>query len=315
MSEVIRKVIQIDGGIGRVICATAAIKRMADYGLKPIVIASHPEALWNNPHIHKLYGFNREYMWDDVIKRGDFVHPEPYHERLYYTQKEHLIHTFDRLINGNIGVPLKPLIFLTKEEETEAFNFIQHVKTQGDKKVAIAFQPFGSTAITAVDGVTDATNRSMTISGIKHLANSLSDYALVNLSHIPIDLPNVFNSQLNLRQYIAAVKACDAVFAVDSCVSHIGAAFDKKGVLAMGGTYPENLGYPDYTILMKDEYPKTYFPNRFNGFVDENQGAMDYTNEELDEAIAALRACIPASEVSSLVVPCSCGRCSCDKAN
>lgn len=314
MSEVVRKVIQVDGGIGRVICATAAIKRLAENGTKPIVIASHPEVLWNNPDIYKLYGFNREYMWDDVIKRGDFVHPEPYHERLYYTQREHLIQTFDRLINGDAKAPLKPHLYLTKEEETEAFNFIQNVKTQGNKVSAIAFQPFGSTAIASPDGIVDNTNRSMTIQGVKRLAKALDDYALVNLSHIPIDLPNVYNSQLNLRQYIAAVKACDAVFAVDSCVSHVGAAFGKRGILAMGGTYPKNLAYPDYILLMREGYPKSYFPNRFNGFVDENQGAMDFTDTDIDEAVEVIRGIVGTQAPQEFAkAPCSCGNCSCDK--
>ena len=54
-------IVQVDGGIGRVICAVPALEELAKTR-KVTVLASHPEVLWNNPNIHKVYEIGRAHV-------------------------------------------------------------------------------------------------------------------------------------------------------------------------------------------------------------------------------------------------------------
>jgi hypothetical protein len=66
---------------------------------------------------------------------------------------------------------------------------------------------------------------------------------------------------------------------------HVGAAFNKVGIVFFGGTYPENLGYSNYRMVVRDGYPKSYIPNRFSGFIDKNKGALDFNTSEIEEIV------------------------------
>ena len=112
------KIIKIDGGIGRVICSTGSIKRYWETNPDKIVIlTSWPEIFENNPYVYKVYKDDGsiQYLFDDIIKHGDFCYPEPYFDANYYNQKYHLSQSFNNLINKEDD-KLDPVLFLTNEE-------------------------------------------------------------------------------------------------------------------------------------------------------------------------------------------------------
>jgi ADP-heptose:LPS heptosyltransferase len=275
-------VVQVDGGIGRVICAVPAIEKLSKTK-KVTVITSHPEVFWNNPFVYKVYNLSREYLWDDVIKNSEFLFPEPYFNHLYYTQKHHLIQSFDMLLNGGEGKFFTPRIYLSHDEIKWANDFIQGRRKDSGKKIAM-LQCFGSLAKIVDTRTVDVSNRSLPTNIITAIISN-SDCTYINASHIPVDLPNVWNQEFTLRQIFALTAACDFIVSVDSMLMHIGAAFDKVGLAFFGGTYPANLGYPNYRMVVRDGYPKSYIPNRFSGFIDENQGALDFDTNEIQEIV------------------------------
>jgi ADP-heptose:LPS heptosyltransferase len=289
-----QKIIKIDGGIGRVICATGAIKR-ASLDERIVVITSWPEVFENNPHVFKLYKDGSiPYLFDDVIKHGDFIYPEPYHSQLYYNQKYHLIESFDDLINGGLLSVTKAdnELFLTDEEKAFGLDVMSKVKSASGKKSVIAYQPFGSGASMSVDGViSDPSFRSLSDQLNRKILTDCTDSVFVNLSHIPINHPNCWQQQFTLRQLFSVINACNSVVTIDSVVSHAGVAFDKKGVLILGATYSKNVGYDEYInyrTFQRSGYPKSYQSNRFCGHVELNKGAMDFDEYEQENIIESI---------------------------
>jgi hypothetical protein len=72
-------------------------------------------------------------------------------------------------------------------------------------------------------------------------------------------------------------------------LSHVGVAFSKTGILILGATFKANVGYPSYNTIQKQDYPKSYCPNRFHGFIDKNAGATDFDDEEISQIAEAVR--------------------------
>lgn len=289
-----QKIIKIDGGIGRVICATGAIRKLAqiDTWDDIVIITSWPEVFENNPYILKLYKDGSiPYLFDDVIKHGKFYYPEPYHEWTYYVQEQHLIQSFNFILNGIIE-KTKPEIFITEEEKNFGLDVVSKALAASGKKSAIAYQPFGSGASMSTCGViSDPSYRSLTDDLNKKILTDCKDSVFINLSHIPINHPNCWQQQYTLRQLFAVASACHAVVSIDSLLSHVGVAFEKKGVLILGSTYSINVGYDEYKnyeTFQKSGYPRSYQSNRFGGHVEKNKYAMDFDGVDQTRIIESI---------------------------
>ena len=282
-------VVQIDGGIGRVLCAVPALEKLSELR-KVSVLTSFPEVFMHNPKIYKTYSLNREYLWDDVIKHGHFLFPEPYFNHLYYNQIHHLMQSFNFLLTGDAGHVSTPNLYLTEDEKAWASNFMEMRKQEFPGKDVVLLQCFGSTAMLGEGGTTqDPTHRSLPSYAADAICRN-TNHLYVNISHIPMDYSNVWQQQFTLRQLFALAAHCDFVISIDSCLSHIGAAFGKRGLVFFGGTFPQNLSYPSYRVIQREGYPKHYHPNRFSGFVDENQDALSFDTGELDKIIEVINA-------------------------
>lgn len=278
-------VVQIDGGIGRVICAIPALEKLSQKK-KVTVLTSYPEVFFKNPHVFKAYNLSREYLWDDVIKHGEFFYPEPYYNHLYYNQDHHLIQSFNLLLTGEAGDVTPSTLYLTEEEKEWATEFVATRKQETGKKIVL-LQCFGSGARFKDDKISDSTHRSLS-SEMSMAICTRTDHTYINASHIKLNFPNVWQQDFTTRQLIALSSACDFIVGVDSAIMHMGAAFNKTGVIFFGSTFPQNLGYPCFKNIQRESYPKNYTPNRFSGFVDENSGALDFSEPELEGIIATI---------------------------
>jgi len=275
-------VIQVDGGIGRIICSVPAIEALAQTR-RVIVLTSHPEVFSYNPHVYKVYSLNREYLWDDVIRHGEFLYPEPYYNHLYYNQKLHLMQMFNLLLIGASGEITMPNLYFTQEEHNWAGEFISQRRQEHGKDV-VMLQCFGSAARVDNDTVIDPTYRSLPSNVVEAICNN-TNYTYINASHIPLNFPNVWNQQLTLRQLLVLTVYCDFIIGVDSFLLHVGNACGKNGIAFFGATYPENLSYDRYRTIQRQGYPKVYVPNRFAGSVGNNAGAFDFDNIELGQIL------------------------------
>ena len=277
-------IVQIDGGIGRVLTSTFPLFHLAK-NKKVIVLTSCPEVFWNNDSIYKLYGLgNNDYLWDDVIRHGEFLLPEPYHNYLYYTQKHHLSMSFNHILNG-IDDFSRPLIFLSGEEKEWANQFINARRKDAERPV-VMLQWHGSGAFMSGNDVIDPSYRSLPLPIIHNIVEN-TNCTYINVSKFALNgKMNVWHQEFSLRQIFALTEQSDFVITVDSLLSHVGAAFNRRGLLLLGGTYDQNVGYPNYRMLSRDGYPKGYHPNRFRGSVANlNRGAMDFSPEDVGQIV------------------------------
>lgn len=279
------KVINIDGGIGRVLCAEPAISALAQTELVTVV-TSWPEVFDNHPFIERIYHSNHRYLFEDVVKTRDFISPEPYQNHFYYTHKHHLIQSFDYLINGTDRMT-RPAVYIQPNERESCITKLQPIM---DGRPVVALQAFGSSAIGGAWGITDHTHRSLPSYVVEALADSSPDVLFLNCSQFKGDRPNIINQECSVRELIVVVSMCDYVISIDSLTAHLGYAYGKKGIQLLGGTYKENVGYPDtYTVVMKDGYPKSHEANRIGGSLNKNSGAMCYSQEEIHNIIMTMR--------------------------
>jgi hypothetical protein len=286
-------ILQLDGGIGRILCATPALEKLAQRlgDRRLIVLTSHPEVLLGNPHIYKVYGLHSDYLWEDVIRHGEFVYPEPYHSHFYYNQHHHLIQTFNYLLNKCDEFSL-PKIYLTTEEVKWGIDFVVARKEEHKDKSILVLQSVGAGASIQDDVFKDETYRSLPQDKLNFLLNDLKDCCIfINASHIPVNHEAVWQQTFTLRQLFSIISACDFFVGVDSFASHAAAALDKSGILMLGSTYAQNVGYERFTTVTKEGYPKAYYPNRFGGgLLKQNEGAMHYSDDKLLEVAQLIRA-------------------------
>jgi hypothetical protein len=115
--------LHINGGLGKVIMATAVIRsyKKANPNSKIIVVSGYPEVFVNNPDVYKNFPYQTPYLWQDYYGNPDWkvsAH-DPYMEDSWIkNERKHLISTWCDLL----GVPClqhSPLLFFSAPEVDE----------------------------------------------------------------------------------------------------------------------------------------------------------------------------------------------------
>lgn len=296
------KLVNVDGGIGRCVCFTGALKKLAETN-EVWVVSPWPEVFENLDFIKKVYHTNHKYLFEDIVIKCDYINIEPYHNHRFYTQELHLIQAINLLLNGSDEF-INPILQITREEKQFAKDFVKEYRQQGKK--IIAYQPFGSGAISLNENeeIFDKSNKSLTGDLASGFPVQYNTEAWINMTHIPSErFPRLSSTplgepyksgliqppQMNLRQFIALVEECDFYVGVDSSVIHIAKAFNKKGVQLFGGTDPRNFAYEDNPIVCMKGFPFERIPLRFNSDKKEfNNRAMHWNSEEVEQVCKIL---------------------------
>jgi hypothetical protein len=293
-------VLQIDGGMGRVVCSTPAIRRLKErFPERDItVITTCPDVFDRNPSVKKVYGFNSSYLWEDVIRYGEFVYPEPYHDVWYYNQKRHLAESFNFLLNGEMTIDDTPHLYLNKREISWANNFIKERRkdTKDGQGLVGVIQGFGAGANMSNHqcsdnrscgefDLVDDSDRSFLMPQLMTLLDTITskeDILFLNASHIPINHKRVWNDNLTTRQLMSLTHEADFVISIDSFIAHVAKAFNKKCYQFLGSTYRQNVSYTDFMVFQRGGFPRAYTPNRFNGIIEgQNAGAMEFPKDDM----------------------------------
>lgn len=308
-----KRTILIDGGMGRVLCAEPALKRLIEEGHDLSVLTSWPDIFKNHPTIKKVFPLTHPNQWDSLIKNSEFLFPDPYNNHLYYNKKHHLVQSFDFLINGdtNPDFVAKPAIYLSKEEISEAQKVMtEMISHHGSAAFTIIIQPFGSNSkvievnnslylpreerrldseefkaarTSSSKECVDYTNRGLSFKDLAKILDRLDgDFLVLNFSNIKFEHPRLFNVDVDLRMWFALIYLSDYFIGVDSIGQHVAAAFDVPGHVFYGGTSPKNLAWPEiHKIIQNDGFPVEYQPCRqdFNHCV--NDKAMELNDETI----------------------------------
>ena len=280
------RVLNINGGIGRVICSSGSIRE------GDVVISSSPEMLRGLGA--KVYPLQTPYIYEDIVKDNEYIEPEPYNCADYYRDQHHLCQVFNKLING-VDEYVAPRIVLTKNELIEARTFV------AERKI-ILYQPWGSMGgfclgDKKMENVKeDESYRSLGTEFAKKLYNELSkDYTVFV---IKADQQVGFGSQCNtfqqqdVRKIIALIPYVKAVVGCDSFLHHASAALGSPvpTIVLWAGTSEKNLGYSTQTNLRgKECIPSpNRIPHNHDYFVDKNRGVNEFSDETLTKVMEAV---------------------------
>lgn len=266
------KIVFINGGAGRMICALPALERFIDENPDGYIISEAGlDFVWGNTKLQdRTFEVNTKGLFENIIKNGQIISPEPYRDHGYYTQQLSISQAFDKLINGSVreGFSYKPNIILNKEEELHGVSAVQHAKSEHKKTKTVVIQPVGRSSIndTNLNMVADYSTRSLEIKTYFEIIKAVKEkYNLISMTEFPIpgDDSTINPKELTLRKWTAIIDNADYFIGCDSVGQHLAYSMGKPGSVILGSTYAVNVSYPEhFNIIEKEGFVKRYSPIR-----------------------------------------------------
>lgn len=292
------KIINIDGGIGRVITSIPALLKYQ---------SNHPNEEWyvsimgwdyvtlGIPELQdRTINPDTKGSWENYFMRSDeLISPEPYRLPNFYKGKLSLVEAFDEIINqteDHIDLNYETLNLSHSEIRRGQEIIFDAYQKQGKEKT-IVINPYGSTAQVSPVGVYDDSLRSIPEDMFNKLCEVLSkDYNIIYLGYKHLLLQeNKFvyfpESDIHMRDWMGVISQVDYLVGCDTVGQHIARATGTPGCVIMGGTNPVNMSYPDhFRIVQRKE--AVYSPMRISALYSNlaerlNKECIAYTEEEI----------------------------------
>lgn len=292
------KIINIDGGIGRVITALPALIKYHK---------NHPNKEWylsimgwdyvplGIPELQERT-FNPETKgtWENIfLKADEVISPEPYRLPNFYKGKISLAEAFDEIINetdAHSDLEYETLN-LSQAEIRRGQEIIYKAYEAQGKEQTIVINPYGSTAQVCPVGVYDNSLRSLPENMFNHLCELLAeDYNIIYMGYPHLlSEENKFvylpQSDLHIREWMGVISQVDYLIGCDTVGQHIARATGTKGCVIMGGTDAVNMSYPNYFRIVQRKKP-VYSPMRISALQSNlaerlNKECIEYTDDEI----------------------------------
>ena len=294
------KIVFMNGGAGRMVSALPALERFITENPDGYIITEAGlDFVWGNRLLQdRTFDVNTKGLFENIIRGGEIISPEPYRDHDYYNQKISIAQSFDKLINGSVrdNFDYRPTIILNKEEELNGVSALAHARNEHKKAKTIVVQPFGRSSVndTELKVVADYSTRSLEIKTYFAIAKALREnYNVISMSEfeIPGDEWSVNPKQLTLRKWAAIIEAADYFVGCDSVGQHLAYAMNKPGSVILGSTFAVNVSYPKYfNIIEKEGFEKRYSPIRMSEAAcyeaDRlNDLALEFNDKETDKIV------------------------------
>lgn len=284
-------ILQINGGIGKCVAATAVCKAVKENNPDSnlIVVSGYPEVFLNNPNINKSLQYGAiTYFYDDFVKGKDVkvMAHDPYLESDYIYHKKHLIDVWCSM-NGINYHNEQPEIFLNQRE----LDFFQK-KYQSDKPIMVMQTNGGANKDIKYSFARDLPS-SVVIKIIEHFA---SKYNIVHIKREDqIGYQNTTPINAGFRELLALTLLSEKRLLIDSFLQHSTAALNLPSTVCWITNSPKNLGYTIHDNILAN--PFTNKPELRHAMYEEfdisgNPEQFPYNNEEeifdVDKIIASL---------------------------
>lgn len=292
------KVINIDGGIGRVITALPALLKYHQNNPNEewyVSIMGWDYVSLGIPELQeRTFNPDTKGVWENYFMKADkVVSPEPYRLPNFYKGKVSLAEAFDEIINeteDHDDLDYKTLN-LSHAEIRKGQEIIYKAYEEQGKEKTIVINPYGSTAQICPLGVYDDSLRSMTESMFNKLCQMLSeDYNIIYMGYLHLlSEENKFvyvpESDIHMREWMGVISQVDYLLGCDSAGQHVARATGTKGCVIMGGTDSVNMSYPDYFRIVQRK-KAAYSPMRLSGLQSNlaerlNKECIEYTDDEI----------------------------------
>jgi hypothetical protein len=245
-------IVSIDGGLGKVIASTAAVRclKKAHPDKKIIVLSGWPEVYDLNPHVYRTLRFNEyRHMYEDYAKKSTLLIENPYHLDSYRHDGKHLTESFCEAWQIEFDGNYFPEIYLDDELISVAHKKLIDIKTQTNGLPIIVVQYVGRMQKEESSSVFLPSGRE-NILLFNELMNKISDKCVMLIMK-DADQPVVnvqkntllTKEQLHFRYWMATIAMADGFLGIDSCGHHMAAAFRKPAFVVWGRTDANALGY------------------------------------------------------------------------
>jgi hypothetical protein len=292
------KILNIDGGIGRIIASLPALLKYYQ---------NHPDEEWYvsitgwdyvplgiSELQNRTFNPDTKGVWENYFMKADeVISPEPYRLPNFYKGKISLVEAFDEIINkteDHSDLNYKTLN-LSHAEIRKGQEIIYRVYEEQKKEQTIVINPYGSTAQMCPLGVYDDSLRSLPESMFDQLCELLAeDYNLIYMGYpYLLSEKNKYiylpQQELNIREWMGVISQVDYLIGCDSVGQHIARATETQGCVIMGGTDPVNMSYPDHFRIIQRKNP-VYSPMRISSLQSNlaerlNKECIEYTEDEI----------------------------------
>lgn len=292
------KIINIDGGIGRVITALPALLKYHRNHSKEewyLSIMGWDYVPLGIPELQdRTFNPETKGTWENIFMKADeVISPEPYRLPNFYKGKLSLAEAFDEIINqtdDHSDLEYKTLQ-LSHAEIRKGQEVIYQAYEKQKKEQTIVINPYGSTAQVCPLGVYDDSLRSLPENMFVKLCELLAeDYNVIYMgySHL-LSEENKFifvpQPDLHVREWMGVISQVDYLIGCDSVGQHVARATGTQGCVIMGGTDAVNMSYPDYFRIVQRKKPE-YSPMRISGLQSNlverlNKECIEYSDDEI----------------------------------
>lgn len=235
----------IEGGAGKNIAATGAVKLASENGMKVDVITAWPQMWEGNPHVNKVYDWNRVEYFSELIKKYDrIVLDDAYRNSSFLLEGLDLSATYNLIING-IAEHVKPELYITQAEHL----YVQSLLGNIEKPIMV---------VQTNGGVSEgyAWPRDLKLEDAVEILNEFNEeYEIVHLrGKGQLEIGGIKHTgDLTLRQCIAVLAMSEKRLLIDSIFQHAAAALELPSVVTWILTKPEQFGYELHTNILPNE--------------------------------------------------------------
>ena len=291
-------ILQIQGGLGKHLYLTAAVKVLRNnYPDRDVIcVVAWPELFADLPGVKRVYPLGgTQYFYDEYIEGKDplIFAQEVYFDTQHVLQRSPLIETWCKVY----GLPYngeKPYIKINPEQRRAIKNFYDPI---------IGGKPF--LLIHTAGGLFTNTNpyswaRDLPIDVASKVADHFKKTHFIMQVCRPSapKIPNVFvrNEQLSNTELIGLLELTDKRLLIDSSLQHGSACLGLKSTVLWNATSPKIFGHDLHDNIQAKEKPAKEIPGAylFKFQFDQNPNEMPYEEEDLkdlyniDQIIASL---------------------------
>jgi len=233
----------IEGGIGKGIAATGAVTIAAQEHQVDIITA-HPSIWEGNPHVNRVWDWNRmEYMSDFIKNYDRLILDDPYRNTQFLLNGVDLTGTYNYMLNG-ISEPVSPEIFLNKAEHLYVQGLLADIK-----KPIFVVQTNGGTS----EGY--AWPRDLPLDEAVEILNEFTqEYEIIHLKGPrQLEIQGIKHTgELNLRQSLVVLAMSKKRLLIDSVYQHAAAAMNLPSTILWVMTEQQKFGYQMHTNIQSN---------------------------------------------------------------
>ena len=231
----------IEGGVGKGIAATGAIRIAKEQGNVVDVITAHPTIWEGNPHVNKVYDWNRvEYMSEFIKNYDEVIFDDPYRNTKFLLDGCDLTCTYNYMLN-KICEPVLPQIFLNKAEHL----FVDGILKDIEKPIMVVQTNGGTNGGYAWP-------RDLPLDEAVEILNKFTEeYEIIHLKGPgQLEIEGIKHTgELNLRQCLVVLAKSEKRLLIDSVYQHAAAALDLPSTVLWALTEKEKFGYEMHTNI------------------------------------------------------------------